>query len=496
MPGPENIRVLVVVFDALRPEFVTPELMPNLSQFASRGVRYTNSHSTFPTETRVNQSAVITGCYPGAHGLVANKFIEPAASPGKIFNTGDEDELKTAFTRVGKNLLHRPTLSQRLAQLGKSFATVSTGTPGGARLINHDAESTGNFRLSLHRPDAASPEGIVKNIIKTIGPIPEYHLPALQWVSYGVECYLDFIENQIHPDVMVLWLSEPDESFHHIGIGSAGALSAIRHVDMEFGRILERQKQQIESGHLQIITLSDHGQISLKGEPLDISARFRAAGFAIDATPQNDSQGVAIIDNAGGVWLTRPDAGLLQELVVWLQQQSWCGPIFTVEGIAGTLKHEDVGIAHSRAPDISFVCHHGDEDNTWGIAGESLHDASYPIGGGCHGGLSRYELHNFLALSGASFGASSIIDLPAGNIDITPTVLKLFGHDISKQVDGRILFEALVDPQIPDTEKPVEQTISSTNKNGSVTHLNLTRMGTTRYLNRAWTTQPDSAAIK
>ncbi len=496
MPGPENIRVLVIVFDALRPEFVTPELMPNLSEFTNRGVRYTNSHSTFPTETRVNQSAVITGCYPGAHGLVANKFMEPEASPGKIFNTGDEDELKAAFARVGKNLLHRPTLGQRLAQLGKSFATISTGTPGGARLINHEAELTGNFRLSLHRPDAASPEGIVENLVQNIGPIPEYQLPALKWVSYGVDCYLDFIETQIMPDVMLLWLSEPDESFHHIGIGSDGALSAIRHVDEEFGRILERQKQQIESGHLQIITLSDHGQISLKGEPLDIAARFKAAGFAIDAAPQNDTQGVAIIDNAGGVWLTRPDAGLLRELVIWLQQQSWCGPIFTAEGIAGTLKHEDVGIAHSRAPDISFVCHHDDEDNTWGIAGETLHDASYPIGGGCHGGLSRHELHNFLALSGASFGESSIIDLPAGNIDITPTILKLFGHDISAEVDGRILFEALADSQNMSAEKPVEHTLSSNNKTGAVTHLTFTKMGSTRYLDRAWTTQGVSTAIK
>ena len=52
-------RVLVVVFDALRPEFVTPELMPALSAFSAGGVIYSNSHSTFFTETRVNQSAVM-----------------------------------------------------------------------------------------------------------------------------------------------------------------------------------------------------------------------------------------------------------------------------------------------------------------------------------------------------------------------------------------------------------------------------------------------------
>jgi len=486
MPGPENIRVLVVVFDALRPEFVTPELMPNLSAFATRGVRYTNGHSTFPTETRVNQSAVITGCYPTGHGLVANKFMDLNASPGKILNTGDEDELKAAFVQLDGHLLHRPSLGQRLTQLGKSYASISTGTPGGARLINHDAELTGSFRLSLHRPDAANPQGVINHITKTIGPMPEYQLPALKWVSYGVDCYLDYVEKQVRPDVMLLWLSEPDESFHHIGIGSAGALSAIQHIDHEFGRILAQQKEQVNSGHLQIITLSDHGQISLAGEPLDIAARFKAGGFAITTTPDDNNQGVAIIDNAGGIWLTRPDAKLLGDIVTWLQHQNWCGPLFTREGTAGTLRHEDVGIAHPRAPDISLICHHGDDNNTWGIAGETAHDAGYPVGGGCHGGLSRYELHNFLALSGTCFGESRVIDLPAGNIDITPTILKLFGHNISEEVDGRILFEGLRDPENPSAEQPIEHTISSTNKSGAITRLNITRLGSTRYLNRAW----------
>ena len=60
MTGKPGKRFLIVVLDALRPEFVTPELMPNLHAFAQAGVRFANSRSTFPTETRVNQSAVTT----------------------------------------------------------------------------------------------------------------------------------------------------------------------------------------------------------------------------------------------------------------------------------------------------------------------------------------------------------------------------------------------------------------------------------------------------
>lgn len=479
-------RVLIIIFDALRPEFVTPELMPNLTRFANDGVRYTDSHSTFPTETRVNQSAVITGCYPTRHGLVANKFIDPVAAPDTVFDTGNEEALTSAIARLDGKLLHMPTLGQRLAKIEKSYASLSTGTAGGGRLINHVAEENNNFRLALNGPFAASPDGIMDRITERIGPIPKFELPATKWITYAVDCYLEFIEKEIAPDVMLLWLSEPDESFHHLGIGSDGSLTAIRHVDREFGRILERQHDQINSGCLQIITLSDHGQISLAGQPLDLEALFKAGGFTIGSTPEKDQQGVVIVDNGGGIWLNQPDPQLLGELVKWLQHQHWCGPLFTRDGDGGTLRHEDVGLAHARAPDIAMIFRHEDSDNTWGIAGETLHDAGYPVGGGCHGGLSRYELHNFLAMSGSCFGRSRNTDLPAGNIDITPTVMRLFGEDISGDVDGRILVEGLRDKG--DAGSPRDHTVSSTNTSGAITHLAVTQLGSTRYLTRGWVT--------
>ena len=122
-------RILIVVFDALRPEFVTPELMPNLHNFASEGVHYVNARSTFPTETRVNQSAVITGCYPHKHGIVANKFVLDEGGQSCVLNTGDDHQLEAAFTQLQGRLLDVPTLGERLSQAGRSYATISAGTP-------------------------------------------------------------------------------------------------------------------------------------------------------------------------------------------------------------------------------------------------------------------------------------------------------------------------------------------------------------------------------
>ncbi len=54
-------RILIVAFDALRPDMVTPALMPNLTAFAEAGVRFSRSRAAFPSETRVNQTALVTG---------------------------------------------------------------------------------------------------------------------------------------------------------------------------------------------------------------------------------------------------------------------------------------------------------------------------------------------------------------------------------------------------------------------------------------------------
>ncbi|MEM7743826.1 MAG: alkaline phosphatase family protein, partial [Pseudomonadota bacterium] len=169
------MKVLICVFDALRPEFVTPDLMPVLCGFAAGGVRYVNSRSTYPTETRVNQSAVTTGCLPRRHGIVGNAFVAPELADG-VLNTGDDAALSAAFARG--RVLEVPTLGQRLAASGKTYASLSAGTPGGGRLINWSAEADGSTRLAMNAPAACVPGDLFQACVDRVGPLPEYRLPG------------------------------------------------------------------------------------------------------------------------------------------------------------------------------------------------------------------------------------------------------------------------------------------------------------------------------
>jgi len=68
----EDTTVLLMVADGLRPDYVTPDLMPNLCREAEGGVLCTAHHAAIPTLTRVNSATLSTGCYPAHHGIVDN----------------------------------------------------------------------------------------------------------------------------------------------------------------------------------------------------------------------------------------------------------------------------------------------------------------------------------------------------------------------------------------------------------------------------------------
>lgn len=477
-------RVLIVSFDALRPDMVTPDLMPNLCRFAASGVAWPKAHSTFPTETRVNQTALITGCYPECHGIVGNRFVDPVAAPGRLFNTGIEKQLLDGDARLGGKLLDVPCMGELLKDAGKGFATISAGTPGGGRMLNHKAETLGGFRLALHAPEATVGPGGFEAIEEKVGPMPAHEIPALHWNAYATDVYLDYVEPELAPDVTVLWFSEPDSSYHYKGIGSAENLAAMRCVDEQFGRILDWRAAG-PGDALQIVTLSDHGQITVEAESLDLAARLEAAGFSVGETTEDGADVALALSSAGGLYVRESGPELIERIVTWLQGEAWCGPVSTRSG-EGALKHADLLWDHPRAPDIGLVLAAHDGANEFGHAGYTLQNAAYPVGGGLHGGLHPIELNNWLCAGGDGFRAGEVSDLPAGIVDVLPTVLTLLGLEVPDHVQGRVLGEALDGAENSGSALTEEEEVTAAGQGGYRAHLRRSRVGETRYLDAGW----------
>lgn len=68
---------ILVGIDAFRWDFMARTETPNLDALAARGVRAERLIPSFPSKTFPNHYTLVTGLYPGHHGLVANNMWDP-----------------------------------------------------------------------------------------------------------------------------------------------------------------------------------------------------------------------------------------------------------------------------------------------------------------------------------------------------------------------------------------------------------------------------------
>ena len=67
-------RVVLVMLDGLRRDFVDAARTPHLAEFARRSEQFTNYRTAFPSATRVVTATLVTGCHPARHTLQGNSM--------------------------------------------------------------------------------------------------------------------------------------------------------------------------------------------------------------------------------------------------------------------------------------------------------------------------------------------------------------------------------------------------------------------------------------
>ena len=87
--------MILVVWDGLRPDSITPELTPVLAKLRDvSGVNFRNHHAVYPTFTMMNAAALATGVRSGLHGFYGN-FRVPAR-PERQERQGRRGRLRAA----------------------------------------------------------------------------------------------------------------------------------------------------------------------------------------------------------------------------------------------------------------------------------------------------------------------------------------------------------------------------------------------------------------
>ncbi len=84
--------VILVSFDGWRADYHTRVSLPNLERLMARGVRAEALIPAFPSKTFPNHYTIVTGLYPGHHGIVANNIWD--AATGRQFGLSNRQEVQ------------------------------------------------------------------------------------------------------------------------------------------------------------------------------------------------------------------------------------------------------------------------------------------------------------------------------------------------------------------------------------------------------------------
>ncbi|MGI8312249.1 alkaline phosphatase family protein [Saccharopolyspora hattusasensis] len=428
-PASGTPRVLVIVWDGMRPDLVTIEHCPRLWQFAQDGASFNQARSVYPPLTRPASGAVSTGCHPGAHGIHGNLIPNPTDTRTPYL-TGTRETLHALRPLRDGGVMRVKSLAESVRDNGGTFAVLSTGSAGQAMLL--DPEDVG----VMVNPAYVHPERVAARV----GPPPAKSVPATAVNDWLADALLDVVLPEYAPDVTVMWFCEPDHSQHAAGLLSPDALSAIAGNDRRFGRILDAIAQ--DPRPMTVIVASDHGPTRVAGY-VDVPEELRRGGFGrlldegLILPLEGRARGLASARRAG-----RPRRrGLARGPGV-----GRCGDLLArdaEEAGQGRRRRRPVGRDRPRPAHRPP----GQHTHPWTSPGSdpTRHSAwhSPPAAHKSHHGtLNPDDLASTLNLGGAGI-RSGVSDRPAGIIDIAPTVEQLRGHVTRLDADGRVLWEAL-----------------------------------------------------
>ncbi len=433
-PAPATHSQLVIVVDGLRPDYVTPEVMPRLFRLGQRGVVFNAHHSVFPTVTRVNASSLVTGVYPETHGLLGNTVYVAAANASAGLDTGSRGNLE-AIARADGPLLTAPSLGEILQRAGRTIFASGSGTSGAVFLLNHTAAGGGVVHQEFTRPAAFG-----ARVLERLGPVPPDGMPNGPRNARAVDAYLTLALEQVHPDLALMWISDPDHTAHSKGIGSAATLASLKLVDAEIGRIEDTLAAKQLLGRTNIFIVSDHGFSTHTGE-LEL-----ASLVAPFARPLPDGVPDLVVAEGAIHFRAAVDPARAGAIVAMLQRQPAVGAIFTrakPEGgtkgaVPGTLSFDVARWAHARSGEILVSANWTAEKNAAGYAGRTMDNG---VAG--HGTSSPFDIHSTLIAAGPDLREHASSDLPTGNVDLAPTLLRLLGLPIPASMTGRVIEEAL-----------------------------------------------------
>lgn len=217
---PPRPTVILISFDGWRWDYETRYSAPNLHRLIARGVS-AELIPSFPSKTFPNHYTIVTGLYPGHHGIVANSIKDP--STGRRLTMSNTREVQDPMWWGGEPL----------------WVTL---------------DHAGQISAAMFWPGTEAPiEGVRP---KFWVPFDD-RVPGPTRVDRVLE-WLDLPADR-RPTFLTLYISDVDGAGHSNGPNSMEVRAAVRRADSYLGRLLRGLERRHLDKRVNIVAVSDHG---------------------------------------------------------------------------------------------------------------------------------------------------------------------------------------------------------------------------------------------
>ena len=335
-------NVVLFVADGLRPGMVNDKTAPAMAALMARGVRFTNTHSLFPTFTTANATCMATGHQLGDTGDFSNVidtgFAVPSANGSRTPFLESDPVLGDVDDHFSGDYLNQDTILK--AARGAGFSTATIGKLGPALIFDH-TERTGQKTVSVDdqtgRPGGIPLSDELQQRLKTAelplqaptrgdnGKAGTNTVPGTTSANVDQQKYftdvatkavLPMFKERKKGFVMVYWSRDPDGTQHNQGdslgrlipgINGPSSLAAIKKADDPLASLLACLKVQASVATTDVIITSDHGFATISKES---ATSWAATQTYKDVTANQLPSGFLAIDlaHALGTNLYDPDS--------------------------------------------------------------------------------------------------------------------------------------------------------------------------------------------
>lgn len=237
---PATKTVLLISIDGLRWDYLKRYQPPHLLALAQKGVRAEGLVPVFPSKTFPNHYSIVTGLYPGEHGIIGNKFYD--ADFDATYSLADREAVADGRWYGGEPIW---VTAQKQGLRAYCFFW-----PGSEAAIQ-------GVRPALYKD---YDEGISHaDRVATV----------VSWLA---------ADPQSRPHFASLYFSAVDKAGHKFGPLSPQTRDALLDVDHAIGRLLQEVASRGLEGQVDIVVVSDHGMMATaQAQPVFVPELWRPA---------------------------------------------------------------------------------------------------------------------------------------------------------------------------------------------------------------------------